>query len=147
MTDIFVRLSVRQRWPSWTAWWMFHLSAHQVTIELIWIDSLTPRPPPPKKKKHGVVTNLTTLRRKMTDLKHFQSTGGILDAIFRITHLKYNLFIYVICFGHTTQIRCKIVCFYFRGRNALCCKLTHLAHLAMLDAIIDFRLSDYQMTI
>ena len=33
----------------------------------------------------------------MIDLKHFQSTGGILDAIFRITHFrKYNLFIYVI---------------------------------------------------
>ena len=54
------------------------------------MDSLTP-PPKKKKKKKKKKTwcshqpdNSTT---KMTDLKHFQSTGGILDAIFRITHL------------------------------------------------------------
>ena len=35
--DKSIKLSVKQRWPSWTAWWMLNLSAHQVTIELIWI--------------------------------------------------------------------------------------------------------------
>ena len=46
---------------------------------------------------------------------------------------------------YTTKIRYKIVSFYFRGRNALCCKLTHLV--AILDAMMDFRLSDCQMII
>ena len=95
MTDIFVRLSVRQQWPSWTAWWMLNLSAHQVTMELISIDSLTRPAPPPQKKKHGVVTNLTNLRRKIAVLKHFQSIGGILDAIFRMTQYRRTIYLFM----------------------------------------------------
>ena len=47
--------------------------------------------------------------------------------------------------SYTTNIRCKILCCYFPGWNALCCKQTYLA--AILDVMITFRLSDYQMTI
>ena len=36
---------------------------------------------------------------------------------------------------------------FFRAENVLCCKLPYLYLAAILDAMVDVRLSDYQMTI
>ena len=122
MADIFVRLSVFKGSGC-------HLGRHGgcliyllTRLQSNWSEWIH-WPPPPKKKKKKKKTWCShqpdNSTMKMTDLQYFQSTGGILDAIFRIKHFrKYNLFNYLFMwFFVILPRRCKIVCFYFRGRK------------------------------